>query len=76
MKSVLTPLDFLARSAVVYRSCPAVVDGDRRLTYAEFQQRVHAFASALQHAGIAPGIALPCWRATACWPWKLTSPCR
>ena len=55
MKSVLTPLDFLARSAVVYRSCPAVVDGQRRLTYAEFQQRVHAFASALQRAGIAPG---------------------
>ena len=55
MKSVLTPLDFLARSAVVYPSCTAVVDHDRRLTYAEFQQRVHAFASALQHSGIAPG---------------------
>jgi fatty-acyl-CoA synthase len=55
MNSVLTPLEFLARSATVYRSCPAAVDGDRRLTYAEFNQRVHAFASALQQAGIAPG---------------------
>ena len=55
MKSVLTPLDFLARSASVYRSCTAVVDGDRRYTWSEFQQRVHAFASALQRAGIAPG---------------------
>ena len=55
MNSVLTPLEFLARSASVYRSCPAVVDGNRRLTYAEFNQRVHGFASALQRAGIGPG---------------------
>ena len=55
MKSVLTPLEFLARSAAAYRSCVATVDGDRRFSYAEFQQRVHAFASALQLAGIVPG---------------------
>jgi len=55
MKSVLTPLEFLARSAAVYPSCTAVVDGDRRLTYAELQQRVHAFGAALQRAGVAPG---------------------
>jgi len=55
MKSVLTPLEFLARSAAVYPSCTAVVDGELRLTYAEFQQRVHSFGSALQRAGIAPG---------------------
>src|SRR5271166_2104732 len=55
MKSVLTPLDFLARSATVYPSCTAAVDGDFRLTYSEFQQRVHAFAAALQRAGVAPG---------------------
>ncbi len=55
MKSVLTPLEFLARSAIVYRCCTAAVDGDRRFTYEELQQRVHAFASALQRAGIAPG---------------------
>src|SRR5208337_2235021 len=55
MKSVLTPLDFLSRSASVYRSCTAAVDGDRRFTWSELQQRVHSFASALQRAGIAPG---------------------
>src|SRR5579862_3731481 len=55
MNSVLTPLEFLARSAGVYRACTAVVDGDTRLTYAEFNQRVRAFASALQQAGIVPG---------------------
>jgi fatty-acyl-CoA synthase len=55
MKSVLTPLEFLARSAAVYRSRTAAVDGSRRLTYAELNQRVHAFASALQLAGVVPG---------------------
>jgi fatty-acyl-CoA synthase len=55
MKSVLTPLEFLARSAAVYPSCTATLDGDRRFTYAEFNQRVHAFASALQAADVAPG---------------------
>src|SRR5271165_5024169 len=55
MKSVLTPLEFLARSASVYPSCTAAVDGDRRLTYSELQQRMQSFASALQQAGIAPG---------------------
>src|SRR5271167_1761084 len=55
MKSVLTPLEFLARSAAVYPFCTAAVDGDRRFTYAEFQQRVHSFASVLQQSGIGPG---------------------
>jgi fatty-acyl-CoA synthase len=55
MNSVLTPLAFLARSATVYRNCTAAVEGDRRVTYAEFNQRVEAFASALQQFGIKPG---------------------
>jgi fatty-acyl-CoA synthase len=55
MKSVLTPLDFLARSALVYRDKIAVVDGERRFTYAEFEQRVHRLASALRRIGIEPG---------------------
>jgi len=55
MNSVLTPLEFLARSATVYRSCTAAVDGDTRLTYSEFHQRVRAFASALQHTGVSAG---------------------
>ena len=47
MKSALTPLDFLARSAFVYRDKIAVVDGERRFTYDEFNERIHRLASAL-----------------------------
>jgi fatty-acyl-CoA synthase len=55
MKSALTPLDFLARSAWVYRDRTAVVDGDRRFTYAQLNERVHRQASALRKLGVAPG---------------------
>jgi fatty-acyl-CoA synthase len=55
MKSVLTPLDFLTRSAWVYRDRIAVVDGDRRFTYAQLNERVHRQASALRVLGILPG---------------------
>jgi fatty-acyl-CoA synthase len=55
MKSPLTPLEFLARSGGAYRECIAEVDGDRRFTYSEMQQRVRAFGAALQKAGIATG---------------------
>src|SRR3979490_3301543 len=55
MESALTPLDFLARSASAYRDKIAVVDGDRPLTYCEFNQRVHRLASALTRVGIEPG---------------------
>src|SRR5207245_4556842 len=47
MKSILTPLDFLARSAFVYRDRIAAVEGERKFTYAEFDQRIHRLASAL-----------------------------
>ena len=55
MLSVLTPLDLLARSAAVYRESLAVVDGEQRFTYRQFNERVHRLASALRRAGIAPG---------------------
>src|SRR5438309_8865698 len=55
MNSPLTPLDFLARSAFVYRDKIAVVDGDRRFTYSEFNERIHRLASALSRVGIEPG---------------------
>src|SRR5437667_8546415 len=55
MISPLSPLDFLARSAYVYRDAVAVVDGDRRFTYAEFNARVDRLASALLTLGIGPG---------------------
>ena len=59
MISVLTPLEFLARSGSVYRDYVAVVDAvvdeERRVSYAELQSRVHRLASALTRAGINPG---------------------
>src|SRR5258708_39451769 len=55
MKSALTPLDFLARSAFVYRDKIAVVDGERRFAYSEFNRRIHRLASALIRIGIEPG---------------------
>ncbi|MFN7993113.1 MAG: acyl--CoA ligase family protein [Bryobacteraceae bacterium] len=55
MKSVLTPLDFLARSAWVYGDRTAVVDGERRYTYAEFNERVHRQADAFARLGVVPG---------------------
>jgi fatty-acyl-CoA synthase len=55
MKSALTPLDFLARSAFVYRDKIAVVDGERRYTYSEFNERIHRLASALSRVGVEPG---------------------
>src|SRR5436190_3854359 len=55
MISPLTPLDFLARSAYAYRDAVAVVDGERRFTYAEFDARVDRLGSALLALGVAPG---------------------
>src|SRR5436190_646164 len=46
MIAPLTPLDFLARTASVYRDCEAVVDAGRRFTYGEFQARIHRIADA------------------------------
>src|SRR5205814_3353823 len=55
MISPLTPLDFLARSALVYPRATAVIDGGRRLDYAEFHARVDRLAGALQGLGVTPG---------------------
>jgi fatty-acyl-CoA synthase len=51
----LTPLLFLARSARVYPERTAVIDGDRRYTYAQFAGRADALGRALRDRGIAPG---------------------
>ncbi|MBI3694598.1 MAG: AMP-binding protein [Acidobacteria bacterium] len=55
MINVLTPLDFLARSVAVYAERIAVVDGERRFTYTEFNRRIHRLAWALAARGVAPG---------------------
>ncbi len=51
-RSTLTPLMFLERTLHVFPEKVGVVDGDRRLSYAEFGGRVYRLASALRRHGI------------------------
>jgi fatty-acyl-CoA synthase len=53
--AALTPLNFLARAAAVYPGKLAVIDGDRRFTYAQFYPRCRRFADALRRRGIGEG---------------------
>ncbi len=53
--SRLTPLSFLERSALAFPERPAVVDGESRLTWAEFRERARRLALALQEDGIGRG---------------------
>lgn len=54
-RDMLSPVSFLNRSADVYPDKIAVVYGDRRFTYRQFQNRVHQLANALLNRGIEPG---------------------
>ena len=51
----LTPTAFLRRSAVVFADRVAVIDGERRYTYAEFLDRALRLAGALRALGVTPG---------------------
>ncbi|MCU1682117.1 MAG: long-chain-fatty-acid--CoA ligase [Amycolatopsis sp.] len=51
----LTPLAFLERSAEVFPEKPAIVYGDRRITYAGFAAEATRLANALRASGIEPG---------------------
>jgi fatty-acyl-CoA synthase len=51
----LTPLLFLERSAAVFPDKEAIVYGDRRLTYRDFEQAVFRQAQALRASGIDVG---------------------
>src|SRR6478736_3679857 len=53
--SPLTPIAFLGRSAAVFPDAIAVVDGERRLTWAELRERARRLAVALQRAGMERG---------------------
>ena len=48
----LSPLNFLHRSAQTLRERPAVVHGERRMNYAELEQRCNRLASALRERGL------------------------
>jgi len=51
----LSPLSFLARSALVYPDKTAVVHGDMRFSYRTFYTRCRRLASALEKRGIGTG---------------------
>jgi fatty-acyl-CoA synthase len=51
----LTPLSFLAWAARVYPQKTAVIHGDKRYSYAEFERRCRLLASALKRRGVKKG---------------------
>ncbi|HET7037135.1 MAG TPA: long-chain-fatty-acid--CoA ligase [Thermomicrobiaceae bacterium] len=55
METPLTPLEFMRRSRALYPEREAVVDGDLRLTYAQFFDRCDRWSSALHKLGVRPG---------------------
>ena len=61
-KAILTPVDFLSRSALVYPDKTAVVYNDQRFSYREFSERIYRLASALKRQGIGAGdkVAFAC----------------
>ena len=55
METPLTPLEFVRRTRTLYPDREAVVDGDLRLTYAQFFERCDRWSSALQKLGVEKG---------------------
>jgi fatty-acyl-CoA synthase len=55
METPLTPLDFARRARKLYGEREAVVDGDLRLTYAQFFERCDRWSAVLQELGVAQG---------------------
>jgi len=48
----LSPIAFLERSALVYPAKPAIIDGERIITYADMWRRCRRGADALRKAGV------------------------
>ena len=55
METPLSPLEFARRTRRLHAAREAVVDGDLRLTYAQFLDRCDRWSSALQGLGVAQG---------------------
>src|SRR5206468_12335821 len=51
-RTELTPVSFLRRSAYVYPDKIAVVHGERRYTYRQFEERANRLASRLRSLGL------------------------
>jgi len=55
LETPLTPLEFMRRARRLYPHREAVVDGDRRMTYAEFFARCDRWSAVLRQLGIGQG---------------------
>ncbi|WIG60401.1 MAG: Long-chain-fatty-acid--CoA ligase [Ktedonobacterales bacterium] len=55
METPLSPLEFLRRTRRLHPNREAVVDGDLRLTYAQFFDRCDRWSAALQRLGVRQG---------------------
>ncbi|HKT37379.1 MAG TPA: AMP-binding protein, partial [Ktedonobacterales bacterium] len=55
METPLSPLEFLRRTRRLHPNREAVVDGDLRLTYAQFFDRCDRWSAALQGLGVRQG---------------------
>ena len=55
METALTPLEFMRRARRLYAGREAVVDGDRRFTYAQFFERCDRWSVALKRLGVKQG---------------------
>ncbi|MDQ7008371.1 MAG: long-chain-fatty-acid--CoA ligase, partial [Acidobacteriota bacterium] len=60
MKVPLSPLEFARRARKLYAGREAVVDGDLRLSYAQFFERCDRWAGALRELGVARGDRVAC----------------
>ena len=55
METPLTPIDLARRARKLYGDREAVVDGDLRMTYAQFFDRCDRWSAALQQLGVSQG---------------------
>src|SRR4051794_15540713 len=55
METPLSPLDLMRRTRRLYPHHEAVIDGELRLTYAQFFQRCDRWSAALQRLGVGAG---------------------
>jgi len=60
MQAPLTPLEFARRACRLYADREAVVEGDLRLTYAQFFDRCARWSAALRQLGVAAGDRVAC----------------
>ncbi|NTU80438.1 MAG: long-chain-fatty-acid--CoA ligase [Chloroflexales bacterium] len=51
----LTPLEFRRRAVHLFPNVVGVVDGERRFTYAQYDERVNRLANGLRDLGVRPG---------------------